>query len=179
MDNKKNLALKIIIPVLIICTIGIIWFIKNSTDEEPALKNTKAVDNSDFILKVTEELDIEKLKSYELPIVIDFGSDECIPCKRMAPVLEELNSELQGKAIVRFVDVWKYPQFAEGYPISVIPTQIFITSEGKPFNPSDPESKNLKIYNDSSGKHTFTTHEGGIYKEELLSILKEMGLKDE
>ena len=100
MDNKKNLALKIIIPVLIICTIGIIWFIKNSTDEEPALKNTKAVDNSDFVLKVTEKLDIEKLKSYELPIVIDFGSDECIPCKRMAPVLEELNSELQEKQLL-------------------------------------------------------------------------------
>lgn len=178
MDNKSKTALKIIISVLIICMIGVIWFIKNS-NEKSDIKNTKDVDNNEFTLKVTEQLDIEKLKSYGLPIVIDFGSDDCIPCKRMAPVLEELNSELQGKAIVKFVDIWKYPKFAEGYPISAIPTQIFITAEGKPYNPSDAESKSLKIYNDDSGKHTFTVHEGGIYKDELLSILKEMGLKDE
>ncbi|MEN8906067.1 MAG: thioredoxin family protein [Clostridiales bacterium] len=178
MGNKSNVVLKIVIPILIICIIGVIWFVKNS-DEESDFKNSKDVDNSEFALKVTEKLDIEKLKSHGLPIVIDFGSDECIPCKRMAPVLEELNSELHGKAIVKFVDIWKDPLFADGYPISVIPTQIFITSEGKPYNPSNAKDKNLKIYNDDSGKHTFTVHEGGIYKDELLSILKEMGLENE
>jgi thioredoxin 1 len=53
---------------------------------------------------VTEE---KEIKSYGVPFVIDFGSDSCIPCKEMAPVLETLHEEFQGKAIVHFVDVWK------------------------------------------------------------------------
>ncbi|OLN32939.1 Thioredoxin [Desulfosporosinus metallidurans] len=39
--------------------------------------------------------------------MIDFGADSCVPCKEMAPVLKKLNTEMQGKAIVKFVDVWK------------------------------------------------------------------------
>ncbi len=47
------------------------------------------------------------------PIIIDFGADSCIPCKEMAPVLKKLNEEWQGKVIVKFVDVWKYPDAAD------------------------------------------------------------------
>lgn len=54
--------------------------------------------NPDFSLYVTEKIDLEKLKSYGLPIIIDFGADSCIPCKEMAPVLLELNAGLRGKA---------------------------------------------------------------------------------
>lgn len=96
----------------------------------------------------------------------------------MAPVLEELNAELQGKAIIRFVDVWKYQDFSEGYPISVIPTQIFIGVNGKPYSPKDPEAMQMKLYlAKDTNEHVFTAHEGGITKEQLLSALKEMGLK--
>jgi len=128
-------------------------------------------------LHVTEKIDLEKLKSYGLPIIIDFGADSCIPCKEMAPVLKELNEELQGKAIIKFVDVWKYEDLAKGYPISIIPTQIFIDANGDPYSPKDTEAMQMKQYIRNSGEHVFTAHEGGMTKEELIDILKEMGLE--
>lgn len=110
--------------------------------------------------------------------MIDFGADSCIPCKEMAPVLKELNSELQGKAIIKFVDVWKYQSLAEGYPISLIPTQIFIDAKGKPYIPKDPEAIGVNMYsNNDTKEHQFTTHEGGLTKEQLLNVLEEMGLE--
>jgi len=172
--SKKGMAVKIIIPILLVCVIVGIWAVKNNKKDTDAVGS----DNADFALHVTEKVDIEKLKSYGIPIIIDFGADSCIPCKEMAPVLKELNAELQGKAIIRFVDVWKYQDFAEGYPISVIPTQIFIDASGKPYTPKDAEASQMKIYSSKdTGEHVFTAHEGGITKEQLLSELKKMGLK--
>ena len=171
---KKGIALKIIIPVLLVCIIIGIWAVKNNKKDITAIDS----DNPDFALHVTEKIDLEKLKSYGLPIIIDFGADSCIPCKEMAPVLKELNAELSGKAIIRFVDVWKYQDFAEGYPISVIPTQIFVDTSGKPYKPEGPESMQMKQYSSrDTNEHVFTAHEGGMTKEQILSALKEMGMK--
>jgi len=172
--KSKRTAIKILIPVLLICVVVSIWAIKNNKKDTEPVGN----DNTDFALHVTEKLDLEKLKTYGLPIVIDFGADSCIPCKEMAPVLKELNEELQGKAIIKFVDVWKYQTLAEGYPISLIPTQIFIDTKGKPYNPQDPQAMQMKLYSlRDTNEHVFTAHEGGITKEQLMSALKEMGLK--
>ena len=77
-------------------------------------------------------IDLGALTSYGLPIIIDFGADTCIPCKEMAPVLKTLNAEMQGKAIIKFVDVWKNGNAADGFPIQVIPTQVLINSDGTP-----------------------------------------------
>ena len=179
MNNKglklnKNTALKFILPVLLVCGVLIIWIAKNSS------KGTEFVSSSnpDFELHVTEEIDLEKLKSYGLPIIIDFGADSCIPCKKMAPVLKELNEELRGKAIIKFVDVWKYQELTQNYPISIIPTQIFIDSKGNPYSPIDTETIQMKFYSrNDTGEHVFTSHEGGMDKEQLQNILKEMGMK--
>ena len=130
--------MRIVIPVLVIVAVGVMWFAKNSGGAADA--GTSAGANPDFVLEVTEGLDIEALKSYGLPIIIDFGADSCITCKEMAPVLKELNQDLRGEAIVKFVDVWKYPELAEGYPVRVIPTQIFIDAEGNPHVPADPQA---------------------------------------
>lgn len=180
-ESKKGLVLKIVLPVLILSIVLGIWFVKNKTKDSDAAGNDKsgaiASDNPDFELHVTETLNLEKLKSYGIPIVIDFGADSCIPCKEMAPVLKELNAELRDKAIVKFVDVWKYQQLAQGYPISLIPTQIFIDAEGNPYTPKD-QSMQMKMYTSKdNGEHIFTAHEGGMTKEQLLDALEEMGMK--
>ncbi len=93
-------------------------------------------------------------------------------------MLRQLNEELRGEAIVKFVDVWKYPSLVEGYPVSVIPTQVFIDSNGKPYMPKDPDSLGLKMYSTKdTNEHVFTTHEGGLTRDQLLWVLEEMGLE--
>lgn len=62
--------------------------------------------------------------------MIDLGATECIPCKMMAPILEELKKEYAGRADIIFIDVWKDPPQARKYGIRAIPTQIFFDAEG-------------------------------------------------
>ncbi|MDA8430209.1 MAG: thioredoxin family protein [Geobacteraceae bacterium] len=65
------------------------------------------------------------------PTVADFGARTCIPCKKMAPLLEQLSRELKGKANVTFTDVRATPGLAQEYRVRMIPTQIFFNAHGK------------------------------------------------
>lgn len=63
--------------------------------------------------------------------MVDLGADKCIPCKMMAPILEELRNEYDGRASIIFIDVWKHREQAQRFGIRAIPTQIFYDKEGK------------------------------------------------
>jgi len=63
--------------------------------------------------------------------MIDLGATECIPCKMMAPIIEELRNEYAGRADIIFIDEWEDPAQAKKYGIRTIPTQIFFDAEGR------------------------------------------------
>ena len=65
-----------------------------------------------------------------LPRLVDLGADKCIPCKMMAPILDELKKEHAGRLRVDFIDVWKNPSAGKTYGIKLIPTQIFYDASG-------------------------------------------------
>lgn len=195
----------VIIPLILIVIVGI-WFLKNGSNkenntseiqteaEEKVIQETDSLETEndlsddeseevqpDFSLAATEIVDYEALSKFGYPIIVDYGSDECIPCKQMAPVLETLNEELQGRAFVKFVDVWKYPEAAANAPIQVIPTQVFFNSDGTPFVPSDELASKIPFDMYSSkdtGEHVFTVHQGGITEAEMRLILAEMGVTE-
>lgn len=175
--EKPESNRKLLVLLFIFLAIAAVWMLKNSEKQSAVIEMSSEAGAGDFALHVTESLDLEKLKSYGLPIIIDFGADSCIPCKEMAPVLVELNQEYRGKAIVKFVDVWKYQKLGEGYPLRAIPTQVFIDASGKPFQPEDPAKHRMTMYaSNESGEHVFTVHEGGMTKDQLVAVLKEMGV---
>ena len=122
-------------------------------------------ENPDFALHADDSFDLEQLKSYGLPIVIEFGNDFCAPCWEMKPIVEELNEELRGKAIIKYVDTYHYPEIKAGFPISAIPTQVFYDSEGNPYDPENPNHPWMNPYNDpETGLPEFTTHLGPSVK---------------
>ena len=82
-------------------------------------------------LPSANEAAIKAALSSGRPSVVDFGARSCIPCKKMAPILEGLNRELKGKANVLFNDVWRDETLAKEYRIQMIPTQIFFNAKGK------------------------------------------------
>jgi len=90
-----------------------------------------------------------------LPRLVELGSKSCIPCKMMAPILEELKKEYAGRLQVDFIDVWENPDAGKRYGIRVIPTQIFF---------------------DASGQETFR-HEGFFPQDEIKKQLAQMGVK--
>jgi len=63
--------------------------------------------------------------------MVDLGAKKCIPCKMMAPILEELEKEYEGRAAIIFIDVWQNKGPAERFKIQAIPTQIFFDKDGK------------------------------------------------
>jgi len=65
------------------------------------------------------------------PAVIDLGARHCIPCKKMAPILESLSSEYRGRASVLFIDVNEDQAAALKFRIQMIPTQLFFNAQGK------------------------------------------------
>jgi thioredoxin 1 len=94
-------------------------------------------------------------KEAKLPLLLDFGAEKCIPCKKLAPILEEMEKEYKGVLLVKFVDVWKQENVAEAkkYKINSIPTQIFFDEKGK----------------------ELWRHVGFISKEDMLKKWKELG----
>ncbi|MBM9510944.1 co-chaperone YbbN [Desulfogranum marinum] len=71
----------------------------------------------------------------EIPVpgmvtMVDLGAKKCIPCKMMAPVMEELEKEYAGRAAIVFIDVWEKPNAGKKFGIRAIPTQIFYDSAG-------------------------------------------------
>jgi len=186
MDKKK--IVKIIVPACIVLVIVGLWAYKNadkgskattSPSNNTSSGSVKPENKDDFLLEA-DSIDLETLTSYGLPIIIDFGADSCDPCRRMAPVLVKMNEEMQGKAIIKFVDVWKNSAAAREFPVELIPTQIFINADGTPYTPSNNITvKNFKTYSyQDTGEHAFTTHQGGLTEDEMREILADMGVTE-
>jgi thioredoxin 1 len=186
--DKRKLA-QIIVPACIVLVIAGIWILKNSinTSKVPDVTSPsgdsagriKPLNDTDFALK-TDSVDLEKLTAYGLPIIIDFGSDSCIPCKEMASVLQEMNAEMQGLAIIKFVDVRANAGAAADFPVQLIPTQVIFNADGTPYVPSDNmESYGIEFImysRKTTGEHAFTVHQGKLTEEEMRLILKDMGV---
>jgi thioredoxin 1 len=87
---------------------------------------------------------------------IELGSVRCIPCKKMQPIMDEIEKEYSGQVKVIFYDVWT-PEgrpYADTYKIRLIPTQVFLDKDGK----------------------EYFRHEGFFPKEELVKILRMKGV---
>lgn len=67
---------------------------------------------------------------------VELGSVNCIPCKKMQPVMESIEEKYGDQIEVIFYDVWEPDQkkYAKQYKISLIPTQVFLDADGKEFH---------------------------------------------
>jgi len=174
--NNKKLLIRILVPVLIAVAVIVIWVIKTNPAPTPVSEDRKVAENEEFALDATA-IDLDALKAYGLPIIIDFGADYCAPCREFYPVLETMNAEMQGKAIIKFVDTEKYSDIASAYPIQVIPTQVFFNSDGTPYVPSDSIDIDFTMYSSKdTNEHIYTVHEGGLTVDQMRAILEDMGV---
>lgn len=138
--------LKFAIPVVVLVVAGGLILLK---EKDRSSRAGGSVDKKESA--VSREND----RSRSLPRLIDLGADKCIPCKKMAPILEEIREEYRGVLDVEFIDVWKDRSAGPKYGIRLIPTQIFC---------------------DSSGRE-LTRHEGFMGKEDILGTFRRLGIK--
>ncbi len=167
---------RIAVPALILLVVVGLYFLKNPIGGDAPSGTQSAA----FDLDATADFDLEAILSHNQPVIVDFGSETCVPCQELAPILEELNRELRGKAVIKYVDVYENTDVSNEFPIEVIPTQFFFNADGSPYVPADLEeaaANGFILYTlTSSGEHALTAHQGGLGKEELLAVLKEMGM---
>ncbi len=72
----------------------------------------------------------EEVLNSSVPVLVDFWAEWCAPCKMIAPSIEELASEYEGKLKVGKVDVDSNPNIASTYQIRSIPSIVFF-KDGK------------------------------------------------
>ncbi len=136
MNKKKQKPLSILLFNLLILTV--LLFPYNVSFPQPLLN---------YMPK-----DIAKTP---LPKLLDFGAGKCIPCKAMAPILQELSEEYKGRVIVRIIEIYEERELTRANRIRLIPTQIFF------------DSKNREIFR----------HEGFMDKEQIKKIFQKMGVQ--
>lgn len=108
----------------------------------PQKKSTKDIKELDTALKAS------------VPVIVKLGSDRCLPCRMMNPVMAELAVEQDGKAVFLNLDVYENRELARQAGVRVIPTILFYDKHGK------PKAKS----------------EGGMSKEDLLKAINKLEL---
>jgi len=97
----------------------------------------------------------KEMVKISLPKLLDFGRGKCIPCKKMAPILQELSEEYKDRVIIKIIEIDQEPNLTKANQIRLIPTQIFF------------DSKNQEVYR----------HEGFMDKDQIKKVFQKMGIQ--
>lgn len=78
-----------------------------------------------MLIEVNDENYAEVVKT-DLPLMLDFGATWCGPCKALAPIVEEIANEYDGRAVVAKVDVEEATDLSAQFRVRNVPTVLFI-----------------------------------------------------
>ena len=146
MKNFKNLA----IVAAVFAAVGLVFALKHNQARPSESAPASATQSVEALTEDTAPAPTPSA----LPRLLELGADKCIPCKMMAPILDELRQAYSGQLQVDFIDVWKDENAGTQYGVRVIPLQIFF---------------------DAAGKELFR-HEGFFAKADILAKWKELGV---
>jgi len=117
--------------VLIIIGVLILAFAILYLSARSKMKNIADVEDNKSILSLSDKNFQHQTRGRI--VLVDFWAGWCVPCKMMAPVLNDLTDEIKGKAFVGKVDVEKYQSLAQKFNVRNIPTMVLLR-DGKEVN---------------------------------------------
>jgi thioredoxin 1 len=78
-------------------------------------------------------INLQTLLAKRVPVLLEFGRGWCIPCKYMKPILADMSKAYAGRALVMAVDMDANKNLVRDFKIRMMPTQVFLTPDGKEF----------------------------------------------
>lgn len=132
--------------------------------------------NSNNSIETDEPIDYDGIVKEGKPLILIFGSEDCIACRQLKPVMEKLSDKYEGKIYIKYVDIVKHPDFYDNYRFQYIPSLIFFKNDGTPYIPSKEyvDEYNFEIAKDDSGNAKYTLHQGALPQEILENIIQEL-----
>ena len=82
------------------------------------------------VLHLTQSNFDETIRGADRPVLVDFWAPWCGPCRMVAPILEKVAAEMEGKVTIAKVNIDENPDAASAYGVSSIPTMILFV-DGK------------------------------------------------
>lgn len=133
---------KIFLLTLCVCFLGVAYS-QNEVKKEEGTKTEKAskaskqlepiqLTQEEFIKKVFDYNDTTMIYKGKKPAIVDFYADWCGPCKRLAPILDQLLKEYEGNFIVYKVNVDQNKDLSRALQVRNIPTMLFLLPKEKP-----------------------------------------------
>ncbi len=120
--------------VLAIAVVGGVSVANAKEDNSSDKVKVKHLNKADFVERVYNYEKNPQIWKFEgdKPAIVDFYATWCGPCKMIAPVLEELAVEYQGKIDVYKIDTDAERELAGAFGIQSVPTLLFIPVNGEP-----------------------------------------------
>lgn len=190
---NKTQVKKIISIILILVVVGILFGIytyKNKKDQSTdnnrisseaqdgskSNSSSNEVDNSNNSIETDKPIDYDGIVKEGKSLILVFGSEDCIACRQLKPVMEKLSDKYEGKIYIKYVDIVKHPDFYDNYKFQYIPSLIFFKNDGTPYIPSKEyvDEYNFEIAKDDSGNAKYTLHQGALPQEILENIIQEL-----
>lgn len=84
-----------------------------------------AMAENENVVTLTDDNFEEEVLNSDVPVLVDFWATWCGPCRQIAPIVEDLADEFEGRAKVGKVDVDENPQTAQQFGVRSIPTLLF------------------------------------------------------
>jgi thioredoxin 1 len=150
---QSTYLIKLSTLVLVVAAVVAVLLVKKADTDAPSDTQPVSLDGAVAVERPGLDAPEPRAAAAKLPKLIDLGADKCIPCKKMAPILEALREDCAGQFEVVFIDVWKNRQAAGAYGIKLIPTQIFFDADG----------------------HELFRHEGFYSRADILCKWEELG----
>lgn len=121
---------------LAVMTAGIIIMLAScgnaGAQSSQTAKRVQELNASTFSTKVYDMSDEDMKYLGDKPAIVDFTATWCGPCQRIAPVLEELAKEYEGRIVIYKVDIDKNRDLAKEFNVSSIPAILYIPLTGDP-----------------------------------------------
>ena len=104
---------------------------KKGTPQQTVIK-AREITSEEFNKLVYDMTKAERVMLSDKPVIVDFTAKWCGPCQRIAPILDELAKEYEGKIVIYKVDVDKNQELAKEFNVRSIPAVLYIPLKGKP-----------------------------------------------